>query len=203
MEDEDDYAIQGLPGLARLPLLGYLFGYRQKTEGRRELVVLLTPHIWSADQVMAHGPAPIMGGHTLDDTKWAGPATTTGASATPGNGASALTASLPAGSVIARAEPEVALTAGDSSSKPAHQAQVPAQAASLAAANGTNPKDRTRDAPSPKRGFFRSLFDRRTRRSDSESVSVPKRRQRASIPARLVIPTPAQQLPPWPRLLQQ
>jgi len=58
MEDEDDFQMQGLPGLSRIPVLGYLFGARQKTEGRRELVVLLTPHIWSPDQAMAHAPAP-------------------------------------------------------------------------------------------------------------------------------------------------
>jgi len=57
MEDEDDFQLQGLPGLSRLPVLGYLFGSRQKTEGRRELVVLLTPHIWSPDLAMAHAPA--------------------------------------------------------------------------------------------------------------------------------------------------
>jgi type II secretory pathway component GspD/PulD (secretin)/nucleoid-associated protein YgaU len=58
MEDEDDYQLQGLPLLSRIPALGYLFGARQKTEGRRELVVLLTPHIWSPDQAMAHAPSP-------------------------------------------------------------------------------------------------------------------------------------------------
>ncbi len=58
MEDEDDFSMQGLPGLARLPVLGYLFGARQKSEGRRELVVLLTPHIWSPDLEMAHAPTP-------------------------------------------------------------------------------------------------------------------------------------------------
>ena len=58
MEDEDDFQMQGLPGLSRLPVLGYLFGNRQKTEGRRELVVLLTPHIWSPDLAMAHAPTP-------------------------------------------------------------------------------------------------------------------------------------------------
>ncbi len=58
MEDEEDFSLQGLPGLARIPALGYLFGYRQKNTGRRELVVLLTPHIWSPDQVLPHGPAP-------------------------------------------------------------------------------------------------------------------------------------------------
>jgi len=58
MEDEDDYQLQGLPLLSRLPALGYLFGNRVKTEGRRELVVLLTPHIWSPEQAMALAPAP-------------------------------------------------------------------------------------------------------------------------------------------------
>ena len=58
MEDEDDFGMQGLPGLSRIPVLGYLFGARQKTEGRRELVVLLTPHIWSPDLAMAHAPTP-------------------------------------------------------------------------------------------------------------------------------------------------
>ena len=47
IEDEDDFRYQGLPLLSRFPALGFLTGARQKTEGRRELVVLLTPHIWS------------------------------------------------------------------------------------------------------------------------------------------------------------
>ena len=51
MEDEDDYTQTGLPGLSRLPILGYLFGTREKIDQRRELVVLLTPHIWSPGQV--------------------------------------------------------------------------------------------------------------------------------------------------------
>ncbi|MGC8639340.1 MAG: hypothetical protein ACP5XB_05610 [Isosphaeraceae bacterium] len=46
MEDEDDYLQQGLPGLSRLPVLGALFGLKDKTDNRRELVVLLTPHVW-------------------------------------------------------------------------------------------------------------------------------------------------------------
>ncbi len=58
MEDEDDYSIQGLPGLSRIPGLGFLFGFRQKNEGRRELVVLLTPHIWSPEQGMPHAIDP-------------------------------------------------------------------------------------------------------------------------------------------------
>jgi hypothetical protein len=48
--DEDDYSQSGLPGLSRLPILGHLFGTRDKTDTRQELVVLLTPHIWSAGQ---------------------------------------------------------------------------------------------------------------------------------------------------------
>jgi Flp pilus assembly secretin CpaC len=56
MDDEDDYAQQGLPGLSRVPVLGYLFGAKVKTDTRRELVVLLTPHIWSPEQAMPHPP---------------------------------------------------------------------------------------------------------------------------------------------------
>jgi type IV pilus secretin PilQ/predicted competence protein len=47
MEDEDDYNQQGLPGISRVPVLGALFGAKIKTDNRRELVVLLTPHIWA------------------------------------------------------------------------------------------------------------------------------------------------------------
>ena len=61
MEDEDDYSIQGLPGLSRMPALGFLFGFRQKNEGRRELVVLLTPHIWSPEVGMPHTVNPNAG----------------------------------------------------------------------------------------------------------------------------------------------
>ncbi len=54
MEDEDDYTWQGLPGLSRLPILGHLFGTKEKIDQRRELVVLLTPHIWSSGQASGH-----------------------------------------------------------------------------------------------------------------------------------------------------
>ncbi len=46
MEDERDYGQQGLPGLNRLPILGAAFGQKFRTLGKRELVVLLTPHVW-------------------------------------------------------------------------------------------------------------------------------------------------------------
>ncbi|WP_145952376.1 LysM peptidoglycan-binding domain-containing protein [Paludisphaera borealis] len=55
MEEEDVYNQTGLPGLSRLPALGHLFGLKDKLGRRRELVVLLTPHIWTA------GPAPLHG----------------------------------------------------------------------------------------------------------------------------------------------
>ena len=56
MEDEDDFQLQGLPGLSRLPVLGYLFGFRQKNEGRRELVVLLdAPHLVAGTRNAPHG----------------------------------------------------------------------------------------------------------------------------------------------------
>jgi Flp pilus assembly secretin CpaC/nucleoid-associated protein YgaU len=58
IEDEDDYSYQGLPLASRFPALSFLTGLNQKQEGRRELVVLLTPHIWSVEQAMAHAPAP-------------------------------------------------------------------------------------------------------------------------------------------------
>jgi general secretion pathway protein D len=54
MEDEDDFQQQGLPGVSRIPALGYLFGFRQKQDIRRELVVLLTPHIWPQNQEAGH-----------------------------------------------------------------------------------------------------------------------------------------------------
>jgi len=36
---------QGIPFLARIPLIGYLFGKNKRTDDRRELIILLTPHI--------------------------------------------------------------------------------------------------------------------------------------------------------------
>ncbi len=58
MEDDDSYTQTGLPGLSRLPILGYLFGTREKIDQRRELVVLLTPHVWSPGQACAN-PQPL------------------------------------------------------------------------------------------------------------------------------------------------
>jgi general secretion pathway protein D len=37
---------EGLPFLSRIPLLGYLFRHTEDSTTKRELVVILTPHIW-------------------------------------------------------------------------------------------------------------------------------------------------------------
>ncbi|MDG3007713.1 LysM peptidoglycan-binding domain-containing protein [Paludisphaera mucosa] len=46
IENEDSYTQEGLPGLNRLPILGAAFGQKSRAKNKRELIVLLTPHIW-------------------------------------------------------------------------------------------------------------------------------------------------------------
>ena len=46
MDNEEDKNQQGTPILSDIPLLGVLFRQRQQTNTKKELVVLLTPHIW-------------------------------------------------------------------------------------------------------------------------------------------------------------
>jgi general secretion pathway protein D len=79
MEDDDTYTQTGLPGLSRLPILGYLFGTREKTDQRRELVVLLTPHIWLPGQVGGNPDALATQGEkgSRGDVRQAPAATTT------------------------------------------------------------------------------------------------------------------------------
>lgn len=62
MEEEDVYNQTGLPGLSRVPALGHLFGLKDKLGRRRELVVLLTPHVWSAGPSSLHGPDLVRAG---------------------------------------------------------------------------------------------------------------------------------------------
>jgi type II secretory pathway component GspD/PulD (secretin)/nucleoid-associated protein YgaU len=50
--NEDIYTQQGFPGLSRVPVLGALFGLKDKIDQRRELVVLLTPHILRDDRLI-------------------------------------------------------------------------------------------------------------------------------------------------------
>ena len=46
MDTEVDTNWQGVPFLSRIPLLGYLFRHTIDDTPKKELVVLLTPHIW-------------------------------------------------------------------------------------------------------------------------------------------------------------
>ena len=50
MEDQDNYNQQGLPGISHLPVLCSPSGESEKLDQRRELVVLLTPHVWTNNQ---------------------------------------------------------------------------------------------------------------------------------------------------------
>jgi type II secretory pathway component GspD/PulD (secretin) len=38
-------AKSGIPFLVDLPILGGLFGFKSQTENRRDLLILITPHI--------------------------------------------------------------------------------------------------------------------------------------------------------------
>jgi type II secretory pathway component GspD/PulD (secretin) len=40
----------GLPFLSDLPIIGSLFGHKQRTESRSELLILITPHITDEGQ---------------------------------------------------------------------------------------------------------------------------------------------------------
>lgn len=44
-EDTDNYTINGVPGLRKIPLLGYLFYTRQKNRDRTNLVIIVWPRI--------------------------------------------------------------------------------------------------------------------------------------------------------------
>jgi Flp pilus assembly secretin CpaC len=48
MENEADMTQSGIPVLSRIPILGALFRFRDRTITQKELVVILTPHIWKS-----------------------------------------------------------------------------------------------------------------------------------------------------------
>ena len=58
IEDTQDYSQQGLPGLHRIPALGALFGNKTRDRAKRELIILLTPHIWNQGPTPAECPTP-------------------------------------------------------------------------------------------------------------------------------------------------
>jgi general secretion pathway protein D len=45
IQDNQDRSVSGLPFLARLPIVGALFGTRGRSLNRTELLVLLTPRV--------------------------------------------------------------------------------------------------------------------------------------------------------------
>jgi type II secretory pathway component GspD/PulD (secretin) len=44
-EDTDNYIINGVPGLRKIPLLGYLFSTRQKNRDRTNLIIIVWPRV--------------------------------------------------------------------------------------------------------------------------------------------------------------
>ncbi|MBP7866395.1 MAG: type II secretion system secretin GspD [Acidobacteria bacterium] len=45
IRERDGTSVAGLPGLSRIPVLGWLFGDSSKSKTRNELLVILTPHV--------------------------------------------------------------------------------------------------------------------------------------------------------------
>ncbi len=45
IQDSDDFNRAGVPFLSDIPVLGYLFGQSSKTKHRKELIILITPHV--------------------------------------------------------------------------------------------------------------------------------------------------------------
>jgi len=83
--DDNTYTQSGLPGLSRIPILGHLFGTKEKSDTRQELVVLLTPHIWSPGQVGGNPDALATQGSKRSggDVRQAPAATTTALASSP------------------------------------------------------------------------------------------------------------------------
>ena len=49
IDTQDYHTYEGIPVLCRLPWVGYLFRSDQTTTAKRELIVILTPHVWRPD----------------------------------------------------------------------------------------------------------------------------------------------------------
>jgi general secretion pathway protein D len=171
MEDEDDYSIQGLPGLSRIPGLGFLFGFRQKNEGRRELVVLLTPHIWTPEQSLPHTGDP-----NLCPPDTGPPASAEHDSVLPAPpGPVPAIAPLPAGASggasRSTADLEVALAANSPARASPNQ---PGSAGSARTATaGTPPDQAARDSQGPRRGPLSTFWRKITGRSDKPNRDQP------------------------------
>jgi nucleoid-associated protein YgaU len=174
MEDEDDYSIQGLPGLSKMPVLGHVFGFRQKNEGRRELVVLLTPHIWSADQVMAHGPVPINCVQPNQVANAEDLASAPNPAAERPAGDSARIDPAVSERSNSPAPPQAAATAASPKlAEPVAAASTEAPRAAPTSA-GTDKNHEVQDSQAQRRPFFRALLDRIAHRGDSPNREQPK-----------------------------
>jgi general secretion pathway protein D len=45
ISETNTFTTSGVPGLNRIPLLGFAFGSRSYTKGRTELIIFITPHV--------------------------------------------------------------------------------------------------------------------------------------------------------------
>ena len=59
LEDSETTSLGGYPWLARIPILGYLFGQTTKDHSQNEIVFAITPHIVRADQITEESLRPI------------------------------------------------------------------------------------------------------------------------------------------------
>jgi general secretion pathway protein D len=59
LEDSETVSLGGYPWLARIPILGYLFGQSNKDHTQNEIVFAITPHIVRADEITDENLRPI------------------------------------------------------------------------------------------------------------------------------------------------
>jgi general secretion pathway protein D len=59
LEDSETTSLGGYPWLARIPILGYLFGQNNKDHSQNEIVFAITPHIVRADEISDENLRPI------------------------------------------------------------------------------------------------------------------------------------------------
>ena len=198
IEDEDDFSYQGLPLLSRFPALGFLTGARQKIEGRRELVVLLTPHIWSIEQAMAHAPAKgaitaafdasspgVSTSAPIDRQKvaFAVPAGTTARPTATGPPADGPTA--PGQVTAGLAPPSIPPGRTDQAAMLATSATPGLAVGSSPAAPGADPADPTNAAPPPRSRWpsLRDWMARRSRDRDANRSASPDPRTQPTVPS--------------------
>jgi general secretion pathway protein D len=85
MEDQRTKALSGIPGLAQIPILKYLFGQTTQDHSESEIVFAIVPHIIRGTDVNEFNQRPIDIGtaNTIELRHMSRPATTTPASNTP------------------------------------------------------------------------------------------------------------------------